>query len=264
VRPILAPEARPVLEAAARERALLVFDFDGTLAPIVPDRAAARVPESTRALLRAVAVLYPTAVLSGRARADVAGRLDGIPLVAVVGNHGAEAGHGPLDRSRRALVVSWREALAAGLAAHPGIELEDKHFSLAVHYRRAPCRTAARRAVLACAGRLARAHVFVGRAVVNLVPDDAPDKGVAIDELQRRTAARQVVYVGDDRTDEDVFRSGRVEVGIRVGRTRRSSAQYYLPAQRDVDGLLRALLGARLRLDGRGEACDGLVRAVKP
>jgi trehalose 6-phosphate phosphatase len=91
-----------------------------------------------------VALLYPCTVISGRARADIAERVDGIPLFAVVGNHGAEAGYGPLDRSRRARVLSWVRALRRDFALVDGIEVEDKTFSIAVHYRRVRERAAAR------------------------------------------------------------------------------------------------------------------------
>ena len=70
------------------------------------------------------------------------------------------------------------------------------------------------------------------------------------------------MYVGDDRTDEDVFRAGIVDVTIRVGRTGHSSAEYYVPRQTELDEFLRALLIARTRADGRGERWEGLVRAV--
>src|SRR5687768_14195664 len=70
--------------------ALLVFDFDGTLAPIVraPEKAAMRALSRRR--LIAVAERQPVAVLSGRARADLLPRLAGVPLRHIVGSHGAE------------------------------------------------------------------------------------------------------------------------------------------------------------------------------
>lgn len=262
MRPILAPQHGWVLEGIARERALLAFDFDGTLAPIVPDRGAAALAPETRRLLRALAVLHPCAVISGRARDDVKRRLAGIPLAAVIGNHGAEAGRGPLDRTRRARVVSWKRALARAVDGHAGVEVEDKGFSVAVHYRHAPARAAARHLVLRAAGALEGARVFGGHAVVNVVPIGAPDKGAALEELVAQRAPPLVVYVGDDRTDEEAFHSPVVDVAIRVGRTARSSARWFVPGQGAIDALLRALINARTRSDGLGDRCDGLVRAA--
>jgi trehalose 6-phosphate phosphatase len=220
--------------------------------------------EATRALLRATALLYPCAVISGRTRADVASRVSGIPLVAVIGSHGADAGFGPLDRSLQRVVAAWRGALDRALLGSEDIEIEEKGFSLALHYRRAPSWRDAERRALAAAASLEGAVVFGGHAVVNVLPKDAPTKGDAIQQLCRRLGARVALYVGDDRTDEDAFRSQAVGVSICVGGGRESSAAYALADQREVDDLLRALLSARARLDGLGERWEALVRVVTP
>ena len=252
----------PVIDEIARGRTLLAFDFDGTLAPLVEGRAEASMRSETRALLRAAALLYPCAVISGRTRSDVAARLSGVPLVAVVGCHGAEAGFGPLDRSLLARVASWRGELERALKDDEGIELEDKRFSIALHYRGARSWADAERRAFAAAGALQGAVVFGGHAVVNVLPDHAPTKGDAIRQLCERLGARGAVYVGDDRTDEEAFRSEAVAISIRVGGEPDSSAAYWLPEQRQVDDLLRALVAARARQDGLGGQCDGLVRAM--
>lgn len=262
MRSILSPEARPVLDELAAHHALLAFDFDGTLAPFVADREDARIPEETRRLLRATALLYPCAVVSGRSRVDVAARLSSLPLAGIIGNHGAEAGYGPIDRTRRERLGRWWRVLVSELGHVPGLSFEDKIFSIAVHYRHASRRASARRRIIESATRLDGARVLRGHAVVNVLPADAPDKGSAIASLLERVGARPILYVGDDTSDENVFRSSHVGVGIRVGRTARSSAAWYLPAQRDVDALLRALINARTRHDGLGERWEGLARAV--
>lgn len=262
MRSILSTDGHGPLDDLARGAALLAFDFDGTLAPIVKDRDAAELPAETRRLLRALALMYPCAVISGRARADVAARLSAIPLLAIIGNHGAEPGRGPIDRSRRARLVTWKRALEAALGSQRGVEIEDKLFSIAVHYRRAQVLAAARRAVLEAAASLSGARVFGGHAVVNVVPADAPNKGTAIEALAARAGQGPVLYAGDDRTDEDAFHSPRVSVSIRVGRTGRTSARWYVPGQGAIDDLLRALIAARIRLDGARATLSGIMRAV--
>lgn len=259
---ILSEAGRAALDAVARERALLAFDFDGTLAPIVPDRALAVMRPETHALLRVTALLYPCVVVSGRSRADLAPRLDGIPLVAFVGNHGAEAGFGPVDRSPRREVAAWRDALERRLAGVAGVDIEDKGLSLAVHYRRADDPVAAEQAVRAAVDALPGARVFGGHAVVNAVPEASPTKGEAVVELLERTGCRGALYVGDDRTDEDAYRAPGVTVSVHVGAGGSSAAQWFLESQADVDGLLRELVAARRRLDGTGTRVDGLVRAA--
>ena len=262
MRDILSDEEAGVLEKLARERALLVFDFDGTLAPIVERPGDASMRDATRALLRVAALLYPCAVVSGRSRADLAPRLEGIPLLAFVGNHGAEAGFGPVDRTPRPAVTAWAGRLAAALEGVAGIEIEDKGLSLAVHYRRAPDREAAERRARAAAETLEGVRVFGGHAVVNVAPSDAPRKGAAVAQLLARIGRRKVLYVGDDVTDEDAFASESVAVAVRVGRAEGSAARFYLASQPDVDGLLRALVAARKKVDGGNGRIDGLVRAA--
>ncbi len=259
---ILSEEGRPVLEALARERALLVFDFDGTLAPIVEARDAAAMRAETRALLRVASLLYPCAVVSGRPRTDVAWRVEGVPLVAIVGNHGAEPGFGPVDRDLVREVRAWADALQRALAGAPGVEIEEKGLSIGIHFRRAPDRSWARRLALAAAARLPEARVFAGRAVVNVASAWAPDKGAAVVAVLRRLGARRALYVGDDVTDEEAFGAEGVAVAVRVGRTHASSATWYVAGQREIDALLRALVAARRRLDGAGEGTDALLRAA--
>jgi trehalose 6-phosphate phosphatase len=259
---ILSKEAAPVLEAVARDRMLLVFDFDGTLAPIVEAPILAEMRPSTRALLRLVGLMYPCAVVSGRSRADLLPRVGGVPLAAVIGNHGAEAGYGPVSRSLRRLVAGWVTRLDAELRGAPGVDLEDKGLSVAVHYRRAASRASARRLVLETARRLPDARVFGGRAVVNVVPAGAHDKGAAVAQLLSRVGRPTALYVGDDVTDEDAFRAKGIAVSIRVGRTHLSAAGYYLPAQHSIDELLRALVRVPRRMEGLGPQTEDFDRWI--
>jgi trehalose 6-phosphate phosphatase len=259
---IFSPSGAQVIDAVARDRALLAFDFDGTLAPIVADRDRAAMRSSTCELLRATALLYPTAVVSGRSRIDVARRVESIPLISIIGNHGAEPGFGPLDRRLRETVNGWVRKAMAALAGEPGVEIEDKRFTVAVHYRAAPFRDVALRRIEAVASRLKQVRLVRGHQVVNIAPEGAPTKGTAVRDLLKRLDRRTVVFVGDDRTDEDAFRSDVVKVGIRVGRCRGSAARWYVDDQAQIDDLLRALITARARQDGIGDRWSGFVRAV--
>src|SRR5947208_3133074 len=87
---LLSRECRPILTSLARERTLCAFDFDGTLAPIVPHPDQAVMSDRTKGLLCRLATIYPSIVVSGRARADVLSKLRCVHLEAVIGNHGAE------------------------------------------------------------------------------------------------------------------------------------------------------------------------------
>ena len=260
--PILSGQGDDVIAQIAAARALLAFDYDGTLAPYTAQRSAATMRLPTRTLLRTAALLYPCAVVSGRARADVAARLEGIPLIGVIGNHGAEAGFGPLDGTLRSRVAEWHALLAPALADADGVEIEDKGFSLALHHRRSRSWSDARRRIREAIAPLQGAVVFEGHAVVNVLPEGAPTKANAIRQLCERFSLEVVVYVGDDRSDEEAFQCEAVTVAIRIGLDAGSRAGFGLAEQVEVDELLRALIEARARLDGRGTDCDGIVKAL--
>jgi trehalose 6-phosphate phosphatase len=106
---LLAHANRAILARHLAANVALVFDFDGTLAPIVSDPEAAAMRAETRTLLRALSCRFPCAVISGRARDDVAPRLAGTGIACVVGNHGAEWGGEPLDGERLEPLQSQRE-----------------------------------------------------------------------------------------------------------------------------------------------------------
>ena len=107
---ILDADARGIVRAFARPDTLLGLDYDGTLAPIVDTPSAAGMRAETRVALARAAHALPTVVISGRARKDVAERLEGIPLRAVFGNHGME-GEGTDEADYRARTAAWHALL---------------------------------------------------------------------------------------------------------------------------------------------------------
>jgi trehalose 6-phosphate phosphatase len=239
---ILTAAHQSVLSQIGWSNVLLAFDFDGTLAPIVDDPAAAQMRPRTRNLLEKLARLYPCVVISGRAQEDVMRRVRGIGLAAVVGNHGLE----PWQRTEvfAATAQSWVPSLRRALGVVEGVVIEDKLFSLAVHYRRAPRKKQARAAILRCTQDLEGVRIIGGKDVINLIPRGAPHKGTALERQRERNGCDTALYVGDDETDEDVFAlddPGRL-LTIRVGRKATSRAPFYLRNQASIDRLLSALV----------------------
>lgn len=253
MRYLLSRQNVAVLSQVGWSRVLLAFDFDGTLAPIVSDRASASMRSRTAKLLARTSALYPCAVISGRSKADVAARLGATGVKYVIGNHGLEPSN-KLDH------FAHETALAAPLLREVldgfgGIDVEDKRYSLAVHYRRSrrkrDARAAIQKAVACLPHRMRTIH---GKLVVNVVPEGAPNKGDALLRLRVQARADTALYVGDDITDEDVFvldQPGRL-LTVRVGASRSSAAAYFLRSQREIDNLLAALLAAREKGSVRG------------
>jgi trehalose 6-phosphate phosphatase len=251
---LLSGRGAAALADLARPGTLVVLDFDGTLAPIVARREDARLPAPTRRLLSRLALAYPVAILSGRAAEDVRARLDGVAVRWAVGSHGAEwPGEEARHRAWRTQVRRWRATLAGRLEGLPGVEIEEKPLSLAVHYRRAADRRAARAWVARAARGLRGAALIDGKLVLNLVPVGAGDKGTALQRLVEVAGAARVLFVGDDVTDEAAFAAALPvpAVMVRVGRHPTSRAGYWLRRQADVEVLLRRLLARRRHRPGR-------------
>jgi trehalose 6-phosphate phosphatase len=197
---------------------------------------------TTRRLVERASTLYPFVVISGRARGDALERLRGVEVCRVVGNHGAEPA--PEGKAMRRRVERWRSVLETRLAGRPGVVIEDKRFSIAVHYRHARQRNATRRAILSAAQSLDDVRIIGGKLAVNLLLPEAPHKGLALERERAHFGCDTVIYVGDDETDEDVFqldRPGRL-LSVRVGRKQTSAAPHYLRNQREIDRLLSTLV----------------------
>ena len=247
-RNILAKQNIERLRALAASGALLAFDFDGTLAPLGSDSFATRMrPESTE-LLRNLAHAAPVAVISGRSVADLTPRLDGIPMLAVVGNHGAE----PSRFAKRAAreVAGWMPHLQAVVSTLDGVEIEDKGQSVSVHYWHALDPAVAIAALESLVPQLSHAvRVVHGIGIVNLVPRGAPDKGDALMTLVKSHGFPGALFVGDELTDENAFRrlTSARDLGVRVGRSKDTKATYHIATQLDIDALLTELLIGRTR-----------------
>jgi trehalose 6-phosphate phosphatase len=218
-------ELPPALDAAladlASRRPLLVAsDYDGVLAPLRDDPAAA-VPEAGagEALARLSRVGGVTvAVVSGRGVADLRATSGWSGNFRWVGSHGAEF-DGPLTgelADRRDRLAEQLEPLVRTV---DGAWLEVKPASVAVHVRPVEDRAAA--ALLLDEARAAVDSSLTlkpGKDVLEIAVTDA-DKGAALRRLADELGVAASVYLGDDVTDEDGFRAlaGNHDVTIKIG-----------------------------------------------
>ncbi len=244
------PQGEAAMARFIRRDTLLAFDFDGTLAPIVPLPDAARTPMAICLAMRRLCEIASVAVITGRSVADIRERLDFAPRY-IVGNHGAEGQPGSTGTDvQRADAEAWtRQIDAARDRLPPGIFLEDKGHSLSLHYRTAPDRETAKQAIDALVQTLSpKPRVIGGKCVVNLLPANAADKFDALLALQRHEGAGNALFIGDDETDENVFRRALPDwLTIRVGHETPSAATYCLNSQNEmatliqrIDGMIRA------------------------
>lgn len=238
---------------AAKKRLLLFLDFDGTLAPIERSPRQAKLPEETRELVRRLERHrgVDVVVISGRTVKDIRSKV-GLPGVYLAGNHGLEI-EGPGVSFCHPKALALRPVLR-GLAGElrrdcrdlAGVMVENKGLSVSVHYRRLPRERLKEltRLIRLCRKRTAGLPVRwrTGHKVWEILPDAGWDKGRAALLLLRRLRNPYPIALGDDRTDEDMFRSLRAKgVTIRIGCPRPSLAQYCLASQRETARFLGRL-----------------------
>ena len=259
------PVSPEIAQRLAGSPLLLLLDVDGTLAPIAerPDYAA--VPPATQRVLVDLVAAPETFVslVSGRSARD-ARRLVNVKGVWVLGNHGIELARPNSPPSVRRDVAQYENQIAAAVDrcssladSIPGVIVEDKRWTLSVHYRLAD-----RQIIPALSAHVADIanqlglRVTVGKEVLEVRPPVDVNKGTAsialAQMLDALEAGASVFCAGDDRTDEDAFRALRlaqpsavtVFVGTDAG-ILTTGAEFSVADPDDVRALLEAILEQR-------------------
>jgi trehalose 6-phosphate phosphatase len=207
------PRAALPLPPAPRPEWAYFFDIDGTLVDIAIDP---RGVQLERELAGLVAALYSAsggavALISGRGITDI-DRMFPDARMPVAGQHGAERRDAAGRIFHHAIATAGlddvRRTLVAAAARHPGLILEDKGVSLALHYRQAPRMGGYVHRLLRSAHARAGGEysVLAGKRVVEMKPAGR-DKGAAVHDFMQEEPfrGRTPVFVGDDVTDEYGF-----------------------------------------------------------
>jgi trehalose 6-phosphate phosphatase len=237
-----------VLESLTFTKTLYAFDYDGTLAPLVGTPDDAKISKDMIKFLEDLSLLAPIAIISGRSVSDLKSRL-GFEPSSLIGNHGLEGLSSTKESSDRAskICLAWKNQLEikwGKLKKDPGVFIEDKQFSLALHYRKSRNKKVARHELFSKLENLNPSpRIILGKSVMNLVPTGAPHKGVALLELMMRHDLKTALYIGDDDTDEDVFSLPDAGIiSIRVGHKKSSQAHFFVKRQSEVKSIMREIL----------------------
>ncbi|XP_047067650.1 probable trehalose-phosphate phosphatase 3 [Lolium rigidum] len=264
----LALEWFEAVQAAAKGNQIVMFlDYDGTLSPIVEDPESAIMTEDMRDAVRSVSQNFPTAIVSGRGRDKVHSTATNEELYyagshgmdikrpTTVSNHKAKADEVLCQPATEFLPVIQEvyEALTAKMESIPGAMVENNKFCLSVHFR---CVDEKEWDVL---GEEVRAVLegypdlclTKGRKVLEIRPSIKWDKGNALEFLLESLgyAGRGdvfLIYIGDDRTDEDAFKVLRdmgQGIGVLVTKfPKETTASYSLREPAEVKDFLRKLV----------------------
>ncbi len=245
---------------ACKPMLLVASDYDGTIAPIVSDPTQARPRREAMVALRTLAELPHTAValISGRSLADLAelsGDPDGVHLV---GSHGSEFDLGFADMispEARKVHAHVSDTLHGIAKKYKGCFVEVKPASVALHYRNAGEADGAAALKEAEDALVGHEGVFVkrGKMVIELAVVST-HKGDALDTLRKRFGASAVLFLGDDVTDEDAFKTlAGPDVGVKVG-DGESIAKFRVRDPHDVSRVLAKISEMRSMWIGGADA----------
>jgi trehalose 6-phosphate phosphatase len=246
------------------DKILFLSDFDGTLAAIVEKPELAVMSDETRILLKALTRehRFTVGIISGRALNDLKSKVD-ISGIIYAGNHGFEIeGPGinfvnPLVDEIKPFFRILLQILMLSLGSIKGVFIEDKGITLSVHYRQAEddkvCEIEkVMKKVIDRPVSRGLFNITTGKEVYEVRPAINWDKGKAIRLLMKRhgkggrRSGLLVIYLGDDRTDEDGFKviekyGNGISVIVSENNTN-TSANYRLSSTDEVRCFLVKLL----------------------
>jgi trehalose-phosphatase len=239
------------------EKTKLIFlDFDGTLVPIAPTPDAVCFDDKTKEILRCLCGnrRIHLVVISGRTLKDLGSYLR-FKNVILAGNHGLEVkGRGiqlpPKARQARKLrhfIGMLSKKFKIAFNDYPGVWVEDKHFTLSIHFRKLPREQELIFKALVRFFKDKYKHYPIlwtlGKKVVEIRPSVYWGKGDTVMYLLKKFSRAIALAIGDDQADEDMFRVLKANNGItiRVGSSNQSLADYYLSSPYDVKIFLQKL-----------------------
>lgn len=238
---LLSPKNISVLESFCHAHTLFAFDYDGTLAPICERPDEAFMSPSMARLVAELNDMTAVAVLTGRSIASVSELLPIKPAY-LIGNHGAEGIQtsdelAAMKVQCRAWILELEKS--QNILDKLGVVVEDKTFSLSLHYRRSQDPEVAKEVLSMLVGRFSDCRITTGKAVINVLPGISLDKGSALNRIMKSHSYRFGVFFGDDQTDEDVFQYHSSQLlTVKVG-TEATSARYYVKGQSEMEDVLK-------------------------
>jgi trehalose 6-phosphate phosphatase len=250
--------SRPLLENLseigerldAAPHVLLFADFDGTLVPIAEHPNLAHLSPETKALLEQLSQLskITLAVICGRALADIQARV-GIAGLIYAGNHGLEiSGPGfhfvdPEAAAQREALRQLAEKLSARMQTIAGVCIENKSLTISIDFRQVADRQldqVLRIVRTAVTPRHRQWQLAIGKMVYEIKPRVDWHKGAALHWIKDRVgkSKAQMIYLGDDFTDEDAFAALPDGITIKVGHAEETLAKFHVANPAEVQQFL--------------------------
>ena len=236
---------------------LLVCDFDGTLVGIKSTPQEVYLPQNVKQIITLLAKDKRNifGIISGRPLSEIK-KLVGINSIFYVGNHGFEIKlpkkkkfvHPQAKKATR-FIKNLVKELKRELSAYKEILIEDKTYTLSVHYRNCPRSQIASlkrdvRSICLPLVKEGKIKVTEGKKVIEIRPPIDWNKGEALLWIEEKIKSPKslTVYIGDDKTDEDAFAQVKKGLSIFVGKKKEDScAEFYLEKPKEVINFLKLL-----------------------
>jgi len=216
-------------KAKKQEKILLMFDYDGTLTPIVAKPELAMLNDKTKNNLESIVKsnFIKIAIISGR-QIKTLKELSGInnPEIIMYGVHGGEiyrenTTHVHISDNDIKLLAKFKENIKNNLLNIQGIIIEDKTYSIALHYRNSNIinAEAAKKIFIHYIEEMnlnKKFYVQKGKKVLEVLPQNF-NKGKAIENLLNENSGYFPVYFGDDLTDNYAFEKVKKQGGTAIG-----------------------------------------------
>lgn len=237
-----------------KKRLFLFFDFDGTLVPIQDEPESCSLDLEIKSYIKMIVSkhLVPVAILSGRSLKDIRKRIN-IHCIYYSGNHGLEiVGDDikfihPQAKFMVKPIKKVMEIVSKEVSHIPGVFVEDKHLTFTLHFRMADKRgkKLAKLIFYRVISRQCNSgfKVLEGKEVLELAPLVDWDKGKATEYIIKNSGQNYTpIYIGDDLTDETAFLALKEKgITIKIGRSKYTSAHYYLIAQREINKFFKKI-----------------------
>lgn len=237
---------------------LLLLDFDGTLAPIAKLPKEAKLPEETKKILLKLSQKpnFYLSVISGRELSDIKAKIN-LPNIIYGGNHGLEGEmfgekfYFPIGKETLLIFKKIKEQFNKIASQFKGVFIEDKTLTLSFHYRLVNKQSVPKiipliSKILGPFIKKGLISTLKGKMVIDVIPKVNWSKGLfarlIINKISARTKTNPaVIFIGDDSTDETVFRALKNDITISVGK-HGSFAKYYLKNTAQTADFLKHLM----------------------
>ena len=239
-----------------KEKTVFFFDYDGTLTPIVQQPDLAKISLEMKEIIRQLSLKHKLAIVSGRGRRNLQTLVD-IPRIFYAGDHGLDiigpdiSMIHPKIKKFLPLIQNISKSLDKSLTHIPGVIIEKKKTSVAIHYRQVskedlPGLKLPLNKILK--ENRENIRLLKGKKVVEFLPNIEWNKGKAVlwilNALRLDWSNSKIFYLGDDTTDEDAFRILRTRgISILIAeKAKISAADFRLSSPEEVKCWLKYFL----------------------